>query len=396
MNKTNIQSHRIRLSALSVIVALGASSMLAACGGGEGGSLGGGTSTATGSVVSGPITGFGSVIVNGVRFDDSAATVSFDDDAGSSGDLRLGMMVEIEGEQDDATATGKARQIASASHVRGTVAAIDKTGKQLTVLGVVASVSAGTVFEGMTGLDDPAFKVGDVVEIHGIRDAQGMVKATRIEKKSADAGVRVVGAVKNLNTAAKTFTVNGMTVKYDQLVVDNKSIVLADDMLVRVKGTRVDATTISAARIKDVTRRAATREGKRIEVEGVVSGMASTTSFNVDELKVDASKAKFEGTVASGARIEVEGRVVGGVLIATKVEVKDEDKEERNEMHGLAASVDLSAKTLVVRNVKVRWDGNTEFRTPLTASALANGAKVEVKGRTVGDTVVATRIKLED
>src|SRR5438270_5292928 len=71
--------------------------LLSGCGGGGDA----GTSTpaaASRSFAAGTITGFGSVIVNGVRFDDSKAKVSDDDgNAAASGALKLGMRVEIEG-----------------------------------------------------------------------------------------------------------------------------------------------------------------------------------------------------------------------------------------------------------------------------------------------------------
>ena len=68
------------------------------CGGGGGStSVAGVGSGGTGSFTSGPITGFGSIIVNGIRFDESAASASGsikDDDGvvGSSGSLKLGMV----------------------------------------------------------------------------------------------------------------------------------------------------------------------------------------------------------------------------------------------------------------------------------------------------------------
>ncbi|MFZ2988859.1 MAG: hypothetical protein WA086_12770, partial [Ideonella sp.] len=83
-------------------LALASLSVLVACGGGgsadtdasTGGTPGASTLTA---FTSGSISGFGSVIVNGVRFDDSNATVE-DDDGGRHGrdDLKLGASVEIE------------------------------------------------------------------------------------------------------------------------------------------------------------------------------------------------------------------------------------------------------------------------------------------------------------
>ena len=66
-----------------------AAGVLAGCGGGGEGGVGTG---GTGTYALGTITGFGSIIVNGVRFDDSAASVLDDDDATRSRDeLKLGM-----------------------------------------------------------------------------------------------------------------------------------------------------------------------------------------------------------------------------------------------------------------------------------------------------------------
>src|SRR5262245_13917335 len=62
-------------------------------------SCGGGVGTGgTGAFASGPITGFGSIIVNDVHFDESAARI--DDDGGNGRDrseLHLGTVVEVQG-----------------------------------------------------------------------------------------------------------------------------------------------------------------------------------------------------------------------------------------------------------------------------------------------------------
>ncbi|MEZ5738630.1 MAG: hypothetical protein R3E68_03630 [Burkholderiaceae bacterium] len=81
--------------------------LLAGCGGGSEvlGPGSGGTGTSVTTTAVGPISGFGSVIVNGVRYDDSLARVS--DERGttlSRSQLRLGMMVQIRGSSNATTA----------------------------------------------------------------------------------------------------------------------------------------------------------------------------------------------------------------------------------------------------------------------------------------------------
>src|ERR1041384_990741 len=84
-------------------------------------SCGGGVGTGgTGSFASGPITGFGSIIVDGVDFDETLATI--DDDGGngrSRAELHLGTVVEVE--------AGQIREGAAvASNVRMTSSLIGK------------------------------------------------------------------------------------------------------------------------------------------------------------------------------------------------------------------------------------------------------------------------------
>lgn len=68
-----------------------AASILPGCGGGSGSvtALLPGTG-GTGIYAQGSISGFGSVIVNGIRFDDTAATVQLDGVTRGSADLQIG------------------------------------------------------------------------------------------------------------------------------------------------------------------------------------------------------------------------------------------------------------------------------------------------------------------
>ena len=96
------------------LAALALMAAIAACGGGGGG--GGGSTVSgvntgsTGSFTSGSISGFGSIIVNGVRFDDSAAAVK-EEDGDDARELKLGMMVAINSSVISAGSTATASTI---------------------------------------------------------------------------------------------------------------------------------------------------------------------------------------------------------------------------------------------------------------------------------------------
>ena len=348
--------------------------VLAACGGGgaDGSfvSIGVG-SGGTGVSVSGPIRGFGSVIVNGVRFDDSNASITLDDDNGGlrSTDLRLGMMVDIEGKRDAGNLTGTATSITARSYVQGPVTAVDVQTGQLTVLGVTVSVTAGTVFDGggVTGLTSLA--AGENVEIHGIPDAAGKLRATRIERKAPTDQVRLSGTVQASNVAG--FTVNGITVQTPPGALSDLPGGVTVGMLVRIKGTlanpNTNPNTIVASRVRRISLTPPLQEARALEVEGVVTAFTSASEFEVNGMKVRvAADAKREGgVVAPDVRIEVEGTVSNGILIASKVEVKDEarQKDDANELHARILAVDLANQTFTVRDrtITVKWNASTRF-----------------------------------
>ena len=97
---------------------------------------------------SGPITGFGSIIVNGVRFDDIGASIEDDDGLVRSHDeLGLGMRTEVTASA-ITTAAGVASATASSIRVQsaivGPLEAINTTQAMLTVLGQTVAVVATT------------------------------------------------------------------------------------------------------------------------------------------------------------------------------------------------------------------------------------------------------------
>ena len=142
----------------ALLCALLATAVAAGCGGGVGTGGTGGNATA---YASGPITGFGSVIVGGVRFDDVSAEVQDADGARRSRDeLRLGMTVEVDSTAITSDASGSsatATRIRFESELVGPVGAVDLAAGSFTLLGQRVSVDTTTVFDerlasGLAGL----------------------------------------------------------------------------------------------------------------------------------------------------------------------------------------------------------------------------------------------------
>ena len=390
-----------------LLALIGGAAALSGCGGG-GGDAGFGSASVgsggTGSFSSGAITGFGSIIVNGVRFDDSRAQVTDDDGAlHNAGDLRLGMVVSIVASDVSASATASATSISFGSELRGP---IDSIGAQsLVVLGQTVNIGANTVFDngitgGMAGLT-----VGQIIEVHGFVDpATNQILATRIESNATAATLKLQGQVQALDTTAKTFTLGTTTISYAGIAAAALPDNLANGLLVRAVLARTPATgTRSALSLRTVERRVG--DHGNAEVEGTVTAFTSASSFSVNGVAVDASKAAFPNGstgLALGARIEVKGRTSNGVLVASQVKVENENEIEHGEfeLHGAISNLDVNLKSFVVRGVTVTFAATVRFDNGdanTLSKILGTAATLEVRGTysAATNTVTATRITFE-
>lgn len=373
---------------------------LAACGGG--GTDAGPQASATTYAV-GPITGFGSIIVNGVHYDERLARVS--DDDGQSHDrsaLKLGMVVEVR-------ASGSAAEVAAQSIVthslmRGPVESVGAD--SLVVLGQLVQVPSTTFFDDRLAGGLAAVQAGDIVKVYGLLDAaSGTYTATRIElHNSGDDPFRLRGVVGAYDATAGTLTIGAAVIDVTGAGVPSG---LQAGSLVRVKLQRVQVNgRWVATELRSGDIRPDDGNHDHAEVEGSITEFTSSASFSVDGLPVDASQARFEdGTagLAVGVRVEVEGAIVNGVLVASKVEIKDgrrhgnDDDDGDVEIKGRIDSVDATAMTLTLRGVTVSFAGDVRYERG-TAADLQVQRRIEVHGVLAADgvTVNATRIKFDD
>ena len=359
--------------------------VVVACGGGGGVGEGG-----TGAIASGPITGFGSIIVGGVRYDDSSATVSDDDHAPRRSDeLRLGMVVVIEATPiDAATLTARALTIRIAGEVAGPLEAVDATARTLRIVGQRVGIAAGTVFDdrlagGLSGL-----RVGDPLQVYGYLDrARGLIVATRIEPYAVASATKLRGPIEAIDTLARTVTVGGQIVS-TAVVGLPAGVVVGNWVLVRVE---VVGGTLRATRIEASTLRLDERQEARLE--GRVTAFVSQNTFSVDGVAVNGNGVASGVTL--GARVEVEGTVSGGVVVASRVSVHDAADEEIR-LRGALANPSAAARSFVVRGVTVLYGSATAFENGSAADLLA-GRAVDVRATLAADgvRVQALRIKFE-
>lgn len=388
------KSVSLRGGTLAVAVLVAA--VLAACGGG-------GSSTATGGKTSfamGRIAGFGSIVVNGVHYDERGASVEDEDgDSVDSDDLKLGSMVEVDAGDFDKSGTyptAKAERVKLVSLAKGPVESVGSS--SFVVLGQTVEVTATTVFDDSLSGGLAALQAGAVVKVYGVLDiATGTYTASRVEPKSGATSYSLRGVVTALDPAAKTLTIGAAVIDVSATTLP-AGLAVGSRVRVKLETTQVAGKWVARSVKSAEVRR---HDSDHAEVEGTITDFTSSAAFSVDGLPVDAANASFpDGTtgIVKGARVEVEGAVVNGMTVATKVEVKSDEEDATSgfEIEGGILAVDTAASTITVRGVTVKYGTGTTISYG-TAADLVVGVKVEVHGTLAADgvTVEASSIKIK-
>jgi hypothetical protein len=402
---------------------ISASALLASCGGGDGGievgSGGTGNNPPTTPVpvalqdisVSGPITGFGSIIINGLKFDDTNANVT--DELGRSVNkdfLRLGMTVSVTGKLQSDGVTAIAANVQLRSEVKGTISAIDLANQKITVLGITVMATVNTSFDDVANL--AALRVGDVVQVFGLRDPQTqLITATRIERSSTiEFSSFIVSNVRSIDSINKIITLGSVErsvlVNVASAVVSPAGSTIAIGQKLFVEIDSANATPLRAQRITVLLDSNVFSTG-RAEIEGVVSDYQSLTSFKLAGQVINASLAKFDqgspSDVKNGALASVKGTLENGVLVAIRIEVQAAGNSGSGgtgsgsdpykfELNGTVWAF-TSLSNFVVRNTVV--DASSAIFSEGSAALLGVNAKVDMQGIVKGDKFIALVIKVK-
>jgi hypothetical protein len=377
-----------RRHAIAALLASAAGPMLlAACGGGGSSDPAAGGSTAAG-YVSGPISGLGSIIVGGMRFDDSDALVEDDDGSLSNrSELALGMMVEIECSSiDDNLGRGVAALIRFGSEIKGPVASVDRGTQTIRMLDQTVEIKPETVFDPRLVGGFSALSERQILEVHALYDStRNLFVATRIELEDDADVYRLRGPVSQLNTTAKTFHINGAEISYAGVADADLPANLANGARVRVRLRAQAGQTTGpweALTVRSGIRRVDDIGDAR--VRGFVTDFSSSSQFAVNGIKVDASGASFDPNptaVQLGVLVDVRGRAQNGTIIASRVKVinRGSDDWQRVELHGTVSGLNTTAKTFVLREVTVDYSRVLEWKNGRPED-LSNGDALEVKG----------------
>ena len=377
----------------------------------------------SGRVASGSITGFGSVFVNGIEFETDSATFNVDGTSGTQDDLGIGMIVNVSGSINDDGITGTANNITFDDELQGPITAIANIGndgfkKSLIILGITVFIDdSSTTFDIdndsvpiNTDFTFDTIAVSNNVEVSGFFDANGDIQATRIELKNTtfntDSIVEIKGTISALS--GTNFNLANLMINASSATIDDLPNGLQNGQLVEVKGTlNSSLTTILASKVE--AKDNSEEDTNEFELEGIITDYIDDSNFKLGGISVDASKATFEPSsliLKNDTRIEAEGAIVNGILIATEIESEDGDIK----LHANVTDIDTTANTFKVspisgQKITITVTSGTQLEDdvnsiePFTLNNLIVGDFVEVRGfenEISGLTAVEVDVKEQD
>ncbi len=359
--KQNLLTRSVRLALAGAVAG-----SLVACGGSGSGSS---PASANGSSV-GPISGFGSVYVNGTRFR-TDGSVRSDDGIEREGQLEKGMIVRIQGDWDD-QGEGDARGIDYDDTLRGLLDSATwnetESSGELQVAGQTVLLDDQTVFKGAAPADLAAASSGEYrVRVSAWRLDDGRFRASFVGAVSASArfddlyDTEIEGVVADLDTQAQTFTLNGLTVEYVSAEFDDdfSADLLENGMVVEVEG-RIENGVLVAEEIDDEDDWF--DDGEDLEISGAIQGAydSDTRQFRLNGLVVQVGgdtefDDMIESDLAEGLLVKVEGEMRNGVLVAEEVERRDADAE----LEASIGEINGSERSMLVGGVRVTVTDST-------------------------------------
>jgi Domain of unknown function (DUF5666) len=387
---------------------------LAACGGGADSSTNPPPSGAgpQAIVASGPVANFGSIVVNGVRYNTDNASFSVDGLPGTQADIKVGHIVTVTGSVNSDGSTGNASSVSFDDLVKGPVDSIDLGAQRLVVLSQTVIVDAGTSFDDRfspASLD--GVSTNQIVEVSGQFDADGNIVATRIEPKPAGTEFEVHGTVSNLDTVAMRFNLQDLVVDYSAATLDDfPGGQIANGDFVEAKGTSLGGGgELLATKVELESVLPGAGNGDFVEIEGFITRFASPEDFDVSGLPVTTTSAtRYEGggptDLGLNIKVEVDGVLNdAGVLVASKIDIR---RARAVRVTAVVDSANGGSNSLVMLGITVKVDMLTRMEdktdadvSPFNVADIAAGNYLEVRGTEFpagSGEILAGRLERED
>ncbi len=246
----------------------------------------------------------------------------------------------------------------------------------------------------------------DRVEISGYY-AGGQLLATRLEDEGPGTEVETRGTVTGFD-GIDTFMLGAITVTFDGTTqFEDLPGTVTDTQFVEVEGTLTGPAAILATRI-ELEDEGFGDDVDEISIEGIVSDFINIADFKVSGQAVDASAAVFEpaslaATIADGDRVEVEGAIVAGVLMADEVEqrggeVKVSAIVDTRDPAAGTVTLSIAGSLLTVHtSTQTQIEDERDGVEPFAIVNMQNGDFLDVEAYVDGSgMLIATQIERDD
>ena len=393
----------------SVLLGITASlAELSGCGGGGASSIAGLSSGGTGSFTSGVIMGLGSIIVNGIRYNnDSAQLISRDDGSTLNSSLSLGMVVSIQGSAVTPATTANglptavATKISLGSEWIGPIANINTGSSTFTVLGNTVDVLTTTIFSGSaTSISD--LNGATYAEIYGFVDiTTGHLQATHVAASTAQPSFYKTSGVVSSYIANTSFRVGSTSITFSSSTPSTGAWSSGTQVRVQLN-TVASGGSWPATNIQVVTsalRDFNVSDHDESEIHGPITNRVSATSFYVNGIPVDASGISNFNAPITGTTVEVHGNVINGIVVATSITSKTVNQLDTEDFEFVGTITHLTPSsansgTFVLKNITFSYSGSTT--TSGFTFANYSNQSVEMKATHLNGQWQAVSLELHD
>lgn len=359
-------------------------SLLLSCSGGE-------TGTGIKQVVSlGAITGFGSVYVNGTRYDTTDTSFSVNGQNAEENQLSLGMVVAVSGSKSGAT-SGSATQLSYDSEFKGVVSS--HVNGQMQVMGQTVYYDVNTHFgNSVTAWTSPQeILIDTVVEISGYRRADSSLQATYIKviSETLQAGEELLLTGQIAGLTDNTFMIGTLEIGYDSATAIQDGP-LSEGQSVKVKSDRgFNGNQWLAGNIENA-HSFSWSEGTTFELEGMIGShdplnrifsLAGQIIHYDDMTQFQTGDANL---LLQNAKLEVEGYVrADGSLFAEEIEYKLEVtviiSARLDAVDTMNSELTILGQTIRLDQLQVLKDDSDQSVEDFTLTDLLAGDLVEIK-----------------
>lgn len=348
---------------------------LSSCGGGTGG-------TGSPVVAVGTVMALGSIVVNGLTFDTTGAAITRDGQPGTPTALRVGHVVTVRGTLRPDGLGGTAESVALDLQIIGPLSRLDLAANRLVVLGQDIRLESTTRVD-MTLLQ--ALALGNIVAVSGFTDADGVLRATRIDRLqeafTPDTELALDGTVSNLDPARRTFTLQGLRVDFSTArLLSLPENQLRNGQVVTIMSRRpvldgvlaADSVTGKNVRLQDAP-------GVRVELQGIVTHVSTPQAFEINGRPAQLTPSTvFEGGTAADLGLNVQVEIEGFLATDGTVLVEEVAFGASIERRG-SITRSLSIDTFEVDGRPVRLTPTTVFEGG-TAADLTLDVRLKVEG----------------